>query len=129
MPSATYKAVVFESLLGGIKELSLDKMKDKEEKFAALDKYLTEGFKAKPELAGMILKYFAEAEGVNKPVDELIRIFQDMFVNICLVPPYEGTKFTIDDSGYCTERLMKADSAFNKYLTEQFESIKKSAAG
>ena len=104
-------------------------LKDKEEKFAALDKYLTEGFKAKPELAGMILKYFAEAEGVNKPVDELIRIFQDMFVNICLVPPYEGTDFTIGDSGYCTERLMKADSAFNKYLTEQFESIKKSAAG
>jgi hypothetical protein len=128
MPSAAYQAVIFESLLGGIRELSLDEIKNSADQFAALDQYLAEGFKAKPELAGMILKNYVESEGIDKPVNDLIQDFLDRFINICLIPPYEGTKFTIGHAGNCVVGLASADSAFNKYLTEQFEQIKKNAA-
>jgi hypothetical protein len=128
MPSAAYQAVIFESLLGGIRELSLDKIENSADQFAALDQYLAEGFKAKPELAGMILKNYVESEGIDKPVNDLIQDFLDRFINICLIPPYEGTKFTIGHAGNCVVGLASADSAFNKYLTEQFEQIKKNAA-
>jgi hypothetical protein len=128
MPSATYKAVIFESLLGGLKELSLDRISEARGKYEALDKYLTESFKAKPELAEMILKYFAEAEGTENSVADLTYNFVNMFAFTCLVPPYRGTDFSSNDADFCVIRLSGSESAFNAYLTEQFGRIKKNSA-
>ncbi|MBP3196255.1 MAG: hypothetical protein J6N21_04530, partial [Butyrivibrio sp.] len=125
MPSATYQAVIFESVLGGIKALSLDKINDNENKFQALDKYMTESFKAKPELAGMIFKYFVEAQDAQMSVEDLKEEFTYVFSNVCLIPSYRDTDFSVNEATFFAIQLQSPGSTFNDYLTEQFENIKK----
>lgn len=125
MPSATYQAVIFESLLGGIRDLSLDKLPEAAQRAQALDKYMTDSFKAKPVLSQMILRYFAEGQGMEKSIEELKEEFSYLISCICLNPPYKGTNFSSGDATFCSIRLISPGAAFNDYLTEQFESIKK----
>ena len=125
MPSATYQAVIFESVLGGIKALSLDKINDNEKKFQALDKYMTESFKAKPELAGMIFKYFVEAQDAQMSLEDLKGEFTYVFSNVCLIPSYRDTDFSVNEATFFVIKLQSPGSTFNDYLTEQFENIKK----
>ncbi len=125
MPSATYQAVIFESLLGGIRDLSLDKLPEAEQRAQVLDRYMTDSFKAKPVLSQMILRYFAEGQGMEKSIEELKEEFSYLISCICLNPPYKGTNFSSGDATFCSIRLISPGAAFNDYLTEQFESIKK----
>ena len=125
MPSATYQAVIFESLLGGIRNLSLDKLPEAVQRAQALDRYMTDSFKAKPVLSQMILRYFAEGQGMEKSIEELKEEFSYLISCICLNPPYKGTNFSSGDATFCSIRLISPGAAFNDYLTEQFESIKK----
>jgi len=125
MPSATYQAVIFESVLGGIKDLSLDKINDNNKKFQALDKYMTESFKAKPELAEMIFKYFVESQDAQMSVEDLKDEFTYVFSNVCLIPSYRDTDFSVSEATLFAIWLKSPGSTFNDYLTEQFENIKK----
>ena len=86
---------------------------------------MTESFKAKPELAGMIFKYFVEAQDAQMSVEDLKEEFTYVFSNVCLIPSYRDTDFSVNEATFFAIQLKSPGSTFNDYLTEQFENIKK----
>lgn len=87
-PSLAYQGVIYESMLGGLKDLHLERIRELDGQVRALDQYITDGFIHHPEMARQIIK--AYIDGKNQGIEGLFEDYLMDLQNATYLPAYDG---------------------------------------